>query len=255
MRSKTKKTEQGSGVNVTLVMTTSLFLILLTFFILLNSIAVVDERRKILAIGSLLGAFGSFSGGLSPLKTGESILPPSAPLLDGKLELQQLLALMEKEMAGEIKIESREKKEVITLTEKALFGEEGAELTASSRKLLKRLSDTIKKGSYPVDIEGFTDNRPAEEKGFKSNWDVSALMAVKVLRYLVEEGVSPERVSAYGFGSNRPVTSNDTRASRARNRRVQIILNYDAPEYIERIYKKRPPGVLTYKKFDFRIFE
>ena len=67
-----KKTDidDESKVDVGPLMTVCLFLILLTFFVLLNSIAVIDERKKIRAIGSLLGAFGSLHGGLSPLKTG-----------------------------------------------------------------------------------------------------------------------------------------------------------------------------------------
>ena len=72
MVKKRTDTDDAPEAGVGMIMTVCLFLILLTFFILLNSISVPDEKRKIMAIGSLLGAFGSFRGGLSPLKTGES---------------------------------------------------------------------------------------------------------------------------------------------------------------------------------------
>ncbi|MBW2681247.1 MAG: flagellar motor protein MotB, partial [Deltaproteobacteria bacterium] len=61
-----KKKIDDDGADIGMVMTVSLFLILLTFFILLNSIAVIDEHRSRMAIGSLIGAFGGLPGGLSP---------------------------------------------------------------------------------------------------------------------------------------------------------------------------------------------
>jgi len=81
MNKKKKKKIDDDGADIGMVMTVSLFLILLTFFILLNSIAVIDEHRSRVAIGSLIGAFGGLPGGLSPLKTGNDIIPPSAPFL------------------------------------------------------------------------------------------------------------------------------------------------------------------------------
>jgi chemotaxis protein MotB len=78
---KKKKNIDDDGADIGMVMTVSLFLILLTFFILLNSIAVIDEHRSRMAIGSLIGAFGGLPGGLSPLETGKSIMPPSAPMI------------------------------------------------------------------------------------------------------------------------------------------------------------------------------
>ena len=81
MTRKKRNFDDDSRINVGLVLTVSLFLILLTFFILLNSIAVLDDRRVRLGLGSLLGAFGSLPGGLSALDTGESIIPASAPMV------------------------------------------------------------------------------------------------------------------------------------------------------------------------------
>lgn len=248
--------DDAPGVNVGSIMTVSLFLILLTFFILLNSIAVIDDRRMMLATGSLLGAFGSFHGGLSPLKTGESVMPLSPPMIEEKMDVEELLATMDKKILSRIKIGSYKDKEIITINEKVLFDKDKSKLKSSSYPLLNKLCILIRKGDYPVEIVGHTDNRPAEEKEYKSNWELSTLMAIQVLRYFVEKPkVSPERLTAYGCGSHKPIVSNETRLLRAQNRRVDIILNFKAPAYIKRIYRKKPPGIFTYKKFDFRVFE
>jgi len=256
MVKKKRDMDDVPRVKVGLVITVSLFLILLTFFILLNSIAVIDERKKILAFGSLLGAFGSFHGGLSPLKTGESILPLSPPMIEERFEVEKLLLLLDKRTAGEIRIESCEDKEIITINEKALFDKNKSKLKSSSYPLLNKLCSLIRKGDYPVEIVGHTDNTSAEEKGYKSNWELSTLMAIQVLRYFVEKGkVPPQRLTPYGCSSYRQIVPNDTRQTRAQNRRIDLILNFKAPAYIKRIYRKRPPGIFTYKKFYFRVFE
>jgi len=259
MARKKKKTDDETGADIGMVMTVSLFLILLTFFILLNSIAVLDDNRTRRAIGSLIGAFGGLPGGLSPLDTGESILPPSAPMHDEDLSIEQLLAYMNKKpnlvTAGLIKTEHKADGTIITINEKALLTKDRSGINPSLMPLLNRLGSLINKGDYPVEIMGHTDTGMPQEKGYKSNWEQSTLMALKVLKYFVSEiKIVPARLMAYGYGSSRPVASNDTVHSRAQNRRVEISLRYRAPDYIKRIFKKKSPGFFTYKRFDFKVF-
>jgi len=253
MAARKRNQEGRPAIDITLVMTVSLFLILLTFFILLNSIAVVDEQKKLLAFGSLLGAFGALPGGISASNTGESILAPFAPMTDERLDIVELLSLIDKMPIGQVRRESSKDKEVIIISESALFGVDKHQLKSSAVPLLIKLCDIVRKGDYPVEIVGHTDSRPAENKGFRSNWELSSLMAIKILKYLVAKGgISAGRLSAYGQGSTRPITSNDTRESRAQNRRVEVILDFKPPLYVKRIFKKT--GTFTYKNFDFKLF-
>jgi chemotaxis protein MotB len=255
MAKRRRSRDDVSGADVGLVMSVCLFLILLTFFVLLNSISVIDEIKTRLAIGSLLGAFGSFKGGLSPLSTGESLSPPTAPIVEEEVKLEDLLACMDREIMGRVKIESHEDREVISIDEKALFERDRSRLKSSSYPLLEKLGLFLKDKDYPVEIVGHTDNTPAGEKGFTSNWELSSLMAIQVVRYFVEKGkILPQRLTPRGCSRYKPIASNDTRQSRAKNRRVEIILHFKAPPYTKRIYRKKKVGVFTYKKFDFRLF-
>jgi len=258
MGKRKKKNDDDSGANIGMVMTVSLFLILLTFFILLNSIAVIDDNRTRLAIGSLIGAFGGLPGGLSPVESGKSVLPPTAPIIEEELTLEQIMSYVKrdlKELEGDIKLETIGGQKRIIINEEGLFMGNGFNIKPSAQPLLDKLGQIISKGSFPVEIAGYTDNAIHPEKGYKSDWEISATMALKVLKYFVSQcGVLPNRITAYGSGSNHPVNSNESIQSRAQNRRVEIDLKYNAPAYIKRIFKKNPAGFFTYKKFDFKIF-
>jgi chemotaxis protein MotB len=247
--------EDGPPVNITLVMMISLFLILLTFFILLNSIASIDEQKKLIGIGSVLGAFGSFPGGISASHTGESLTGPFATMTNDRPDIVELFSFMDRMIVGQVRRESSKDKEVITINESVLFGVDRRQLKPSAFPLLNKICGIMRRGDYPVEIVGHTDSRPGENKGFRSNWELSSLMAMQVLKYLVGKGgISAERLSAYGRGCTRPVASNNTRESRAQNRRVEVILHFNAPLYVKRILKKTPTGSFTYKDFDFKIF-
>lgn len=258
MDKKKKKKIDEKEADIGTVMTVSLFLILLTFFILLNSIAVLDDNRVRLAIGSLIGAFGGLPGGLSPMEVGKSILPPTAPMMEEELNLQQLLNYMKlkpRGWVGEIKIETVGDKEIITINQDVLLTKDGSEINPSISTFLNKLCRIINEDNYPVEIIGHTDNIQASEKKYRSNWEVSALTAMQLEKYFVYQGaVSPKRINAYGSGSYRQASSNATRQSRAQNRRVEIILHTKSKAYIRRIFKKKPHGFFTYKKFDFKVY-
>jgi chemotaxis protein MotB len=247
--------DDSSGADIGVVMTCSLFLIILTFFILLNSIAVIDDRKQRLAIGSLVGSFGSLTGGLSPMKTGTSIMPSSAPIIEQSMDFKRFLEAINADLFGSIKVVTTRRQNIITINSDDLFDPSTHVIKPSQTALLDRIGKFIQKGIYPVEIIGHTDNRAPEAKGYRSNWEGTSLMAIRVLRYFVEQlQVDPKRLSAFGRGSQYPAASNDTVESRRLNRRIEIKLKYNMPYYARRIYGDRPSGNFTYKRFNFKIF-
>ncbi|MCU0596839.1 MAG: OmpA family protein [Desulfobacterota bacterium] len=255
MGKRRRNIEEPTGGDGGMTLTVSLFLILLVFFILLCSIAIIDQARVRLAIGSLVGSFGSFHAGMSPLGGKKSMMPPSAPITEENPDLRLLTKDLESLGQGAVKIEMRENKHMVTIPEVLLFEADTPTLKASSLPLLQALAKHVKAGTYPVDIIGHTDNRSAEEKGYRSTWELSGLMALRVLAYFEQQGgIGQERLTAYGSGSERPLRPNDTRASRAENRRIQIVLHSNLQSAINRIYREKPAGFLDYKRFTFEVF-
>jgi chemotaxis protein MotB len=111
---------------------------------------------------------------------------------------------------------------VFSVASENLFGPSSADLTPESRRILEKVADELKKTDRLVRVEGHTCN--LKPRTYPSNWELSMDRAVRVVKFLVAEGVDPERVSAVGFGPYRPVASNRTEEGRRKNRRVEIIL-------------------------------
>ena len=76
-----------------------------------------------------------------------------------------------------------------------------------------------------ISIEGHTDDVPIQSGRFGSNWELSLARALAVVRYLVSQGVPPERLSANGFGEYQPLDGTDTPEARRRNRRIELKLS------------------------------
>ena len=96
-----------------------------------------------------------------------------------------------------------------------------AKITADSGKVIADIIAILKE--YPQSrfmIEGHTDSTgPA-----KLNESISDKRANSVRDYLISNGIDASRLEAKGFGESKPIDTNNTRAGRAKNRRVEINL-------------------------------
>lgn len=106
-----------------------------------------------------------------------------------------------------------------------LFESGKAELKDSALIIFANLGQMFRQYSdYRIAIRGHTDDRDIETIQFPSNWELSAIRATTVLRYFIQRGMDPERMSATGYADIIPLVDNDTVENRARNRRVEFVL-------------------------------
>jgi chemotaxis protein MotB len=99
-----------------------------------------------------------------------------------------------------------------------------AKLLESSFEYLDMLLVVLQKFEFDIIIEGHTDNRPISNAEYRSNWELSAGRAASFVLYLEANGVDPARLALHGYGPHRPVASNDSEATRSRNRRIEVLL-------------------------------
>ena len=100
------------------------------------------------------------------------------------------------------------------------FGNNSAQLTSESFSALDQVAESL--AAYPevrVEIQGHTDSLGSPAY----NLDISSRRAAAVKDYLVSQGIDPSRLAAVGYGEDLPLTGNETREGRARNRRVELV--------------------------------
>ncbi len=152
--------------------------------------------------------------------------------LEGELEaLQGTKSLLEERLAQEIKdkqvrLAMAEKGLVITFVAEVLFDSGKARLRKESLPILDKVVRILQEEvpENKIGIEGHTDNEPIKFSRWKSNWELSAQRALSVLTYLEDQGISPPRLAAIGYGEYQPVASNDTTGGKQLNRRVEIVI-------------------------------
>ncbi len=104
-----------------------------------------------------------------------------------------------------------------------LFDTGSAELTPAAQTQLTKLAQALKQlsGEIPnnidwvLEIDGHTDARPIHTDQFPSNWELSSARAQSVVRFLIAQGIPPNRLVAAGFGQYTPIATGNTDAEPA----------------------------------------
>lgn len=115
-----------------------------------------------------------------------------------------------------------------TVESDVLFMSGKATLTARGKDALASVIAKIK-SSYPantVRVYGHTDSDPIvkTKKLWADNLDLSANRAMAVTRYLILKKISRSRIETVAMGASRPIADNKTKAGKAKNRRVEIVV-------------------------------
>ena len=117
---------------------------------------------------------------------------------------------------------------VVSMLDRILFDSGKAELKESAKTTLAKVADVLQESlrDHTLDVEGHTDNNPIRYSGWKSNWELSTARATEVVHYFIDQmNVSPERLSAVGYGEYHPVAANNTEDGKMQNRRVEIVIS------------------------------
>ena len=91
-------------------------------------------------------------------------------------------------------------------------------------KILKSITSKIPANlNWLIQVEGHTDNLPVKKgQNYLDNWELSTKRALSVLRFLIKQGIKPNRLSASGYGSFQPIDKKNTNVARAKNRRIEM---------------------------------
>ena len=146
-------------------------------------------------------------------------------------QLEQLRKVLEPALNdGRIAVTQDQHRIVIRVEEKGSFPSGSAKLTWEFESLLLEIAEVLASIPGELTIEGHTDDVPIRTDRFYSNWDLSAARAASVANALLASGaVEPGRLAVKGLADTASRVDNDSAENRAKNRRVEIIIDLSDP--------------------------
>lgn len=266
-----KKKKGGEAGPAWLVTFSDMMTLMLTFFVLLVSMAVIDERRKLTVLQSISGQFGEGLGSFNPATVNNQARIVEPGVMDFDTDsLEPLKDMLWDDQRGDLNFQENQFVQILSISDEVLFRPGSVELSSDGMRLVDRMLPWFLRMPHPLLLAGHTAGLREEmgenykalpagtERQLSPSWEMSFLRVMNLYRYLTSRGMPPERLSVEGFGSYRPRWTEKTPEGRKRNRRVDIVLDKRNKEWIDKIDMLREKarerqGEFNYKDFRFRL--
>ena len=144
-------------------------------------------------------------------------------------EEQPLKVALRQEIGqGLAEVQREKNKVIVTVGAGGAFASGSATLTPEAIEIMNRIASVNAEGSSQIKVSGHTDDVPLIfGSNYRDNWDLAAARSASVVQAFAANGViSDKRLEAISYGESRPVSSNETQEGRAKNRRIEIEINY-----------------------------
>ena len=215
-----------------------LITLLFVLFVVMYAISTTDVRKFVALAQSVSAAFNadvmqgqqaiSINNGQDTAVQQEQSASGTSPV---QSDLNAIKAALEdyaigQGLGGEVEVGMAPQGIVIRLNDALLFTSGRAHLDDHALKLVHQVVDILGPLPNQIRIEGNTDDQSPDGVLYASNWDLSPARALAVLKAMVDMSMDPARLSAQGNAQYDPITPNVDDASRAKNRRVDIVVLY-----------------------------
>ncbi|HCM06401.1 MAG TPA: hypothetical protein DIC30_10355 [Oceanospirillales bacterium] len=215
--------EKGPDSHRWLISYADYMTLLCAFFIMMYSVELLDEKQYKAVQEALDGMFTDNAQQLLPqpevsttiLEHNNGIMPLYETIT------QQLQVFID---SNELIVEQEGEWIKVRVKTDTLFPAGGWEISDEMMDLLEQLAITIRPIPNEINVEGHTDDVPINSALVVSNWDLSALRAVAVVRAFELFGIAPQRMAAMGYSYHKPIFVNDSDEHRLANRRVEILI-------------------------------
>lgn len=122
----------------------------------------------------------------------------------------------------DLTVEEKNGRVYVTLSQNLLFPKGSRKVDKKGEDALAKLGQVMANNTdIRINVEGHTDSDGSADL----NWDLSVNRATTVAKILINNGVSPQQVTASGRAYYDPVAPNDTEENKSLNRRTEIILS------------------------------
>ncbi|WP_319541036.1 flagellar motor protein MotB [uncultured Pseudodesulfovibrio sp.] len=223
--------------------------LMLTFFILLVSMSTVDQRRKLVALGSIIGTFGFNQASyevFSKKDTKKTVEP--GPMDTGDLE--PLKELKWENVDDDINFSSNRFVQILSINARLLFGPDGFTLSPEGIATMDSFLPLLQQVRYPLLLAGHTSEL-RDERGLNYqpddahqnpdlSWRLSLNRSLALYQYLLDNGISADMLRVEAFGKFRPHYPQNSAENRSRNRRVDIVLDKRSNQLGEQLIQAAP---------------
>jgi chemotaxis protein MotB len=188
--------------------------LLLAFFVMILSVSDLNQ-----------GKVEALKEGLSEAMTGQTPLTPFTDIKDG---LEELIA--QKGLENQVSVTLDAKGVKIEFANVALYQSGSADIKSEAISTLKEVTRVIRETSHEshmVEVQGHTDDVPIHTEKFPSNWELSSVRAINVVKYLLAQGIEKERLKAAGYADSRPKENSQNlplNQQRQNNRRIVVFV-------------------------------
>jgi chemotaxis protein MotB len=182
--------------------------------------------------------FGGIEGQLAELAEAASAAAKSTKeQAEAKAESSKKAQIAEDELKvalrqeigqGLADVQREDDKVIITVGAGGAFASGSADLTPAAIDIMDRIAEVNAAGKSEIKVSGHTDDVPLIfGSNYRDNWDLAAARSASVVQAFAANGtISEDRLEAISYGESRPVEPNDTADGRAKNRRIEIEINY-----------------------------
>lgn len=145
-----------------------------------------------------------------------------------KIDSKRVREVLSDEISeGTVEMEVTNKRIILRVREKGAFPSGSAELIKPFKMIVSKISEVFVDFDGTIIVSGHTDNIPINTYRFRSNWELSASRAVSVLHELIKDkALRNKHYEVAAFADTQPIDDNDTYIGRAKNRRVEIMMDY-----------------------------
>lgn len=207
---------------------------MLCFFVMLFAFSTLDSPKKrqesqsrderfwaVFSINNAQGAYQWLNQGGKGI-----LLTPTSRKSEMPMIVRKIKNTLQKvSLADRLLVLSNDQMVKIHIPSGVLFESGRAEMKKGSEEVLTALVPIISSVNNFVRVDGHTDDLPARNTLFPSNWELSTARACTVVRFFTEKmQLDPARFSAQGFADQRPRFANDSAENREANRRVEIVI-------------------------------
>ncbi|WP_410497400.1 flagellar motor protein MotD [Chitinibacter sp. S2-10] len=238
-----KRVEEHENHERWLVSYADFITLLFAFFVVMYAISSVNEGKYKVLSNSLVDAFKQPNTSANFLRMenqhvmgapqklvvipGPTVLPSAGKYQEQAKKMRGMASDLRKSLGslideGTVKVTQSKRGIAVEISDSILFMTGRADLQSDAISALQTIAAQLQGSDNLIQIEGHTDNQPIRGGLFPSNWELSSARAASVVRLFQESGIAPQRMAAVGYAEFRPVESNDSDESRARNRRVTL---------------------------------